>query len=78
MSTGARGLLKFSSPRDPVEPARFVRLRVLEPEGAYWRRGIEAAARYVKEHGDGPLAAPYGFVTPEDWAPAGFSRWGCG
>jgi hypothetical protein len=26
----------------------------------------------VKEHEDGPLAAPYGFVTPEDWSPAGF------
>ncbi|MET9499726.1 helicase associated domain-containing protein [Streptomyces sp. NPDC006552] len=52
--------------------ARFVRLRVLEPEGAYWLRGIEAAARYVKEHENGPLAAPYGFVTPKEWAPAGF------
>ncbi|MFI0243109.1 Helicase associated domain protein [Streptomyces sp. NPDC016845] len=72
VSAGARELLKFSSPRDPVELARFLRLRVLEPEGAYWLRGIEAAARYVKEYGEGPLNVPYAFVTPEDWSPAGF------
>ncbi|MET9499511.1 helicase associated domain-containing protein [Streptomyces sp. NPDC006552] len=45
---------------------------MLEPESAYWLRGIEAAARYAREHEDGPLAAPYAFVTPEDWSPAGF------
>ncbi|GAA2347718.1 Helicase associated domain protein [Streptomyces kunmingensis] len=72
VSARARELLKFSSPRDPVELARFLRLRVLEPEGAYWLRGIEAAARYAKELGDGQLYAPYAFVTPEDWSPAGF------
>ncbi|GAA2338522.1 Helicase associated domain protein [Streptomyces kunmingensis] len=72
VSAGARELLKFSSPRDPAELARFLRLRVLEPEGAYWLRGIEAAARYVKERGDGPLHVPYAFVTPEDWSPAVF------
>lgn len=33
VSAGARELLKFSSPRDPAQLARFVRLRVLEPEG---------------------------------------------
>lgn len=51
VSAGGRELLKFSSPRDPVQLARFVRLRVLEPEGEYWRRGIEACARWVKETG---------------------------
>ncbi|WP_331737248.1 Helicase associated domain protein [Streptomyces sp. NBC_00019] len=72
VSAGARELLKFSSPRDPAQLARFVRLRVLEPEGEYWRRGIEAAARYVKETSARHLRVPYDFVTPEDWSPAGF------
>ncbi|MDQ8708327.1 Helicase associated domain protein [Streptomyces sp. LHD-70] len=72
VSAGARELLKFSSPRDPVELARFVRLRVLEPEGEYWRRGIEACARYVKETGAEQLRVPYVYVTPETWSPAGF------
>ncbi|MEU6393929.1 Helicase associated domain protein [Streptomyces sp. NPDC046939] len=72
VSERARELLKFSTPRDPAELARFLRLRVLEPEGAYWRRGIQAAARYAKEHGDGTLYVPYAFVTPDDWTPAGF------
>ncbi|MFF1301032.1 MULTISPECIES: Helicase associated domain protein [unclassified Streptomyces] len=72
VSAGARELLKFSSPRDPAQLARFVRLRVLEPEGEYWRRGIEAAARYMKEMGATQLRVPYDFVTPEEWTPAGF------
>jgi superfamily II DNA or RNA helicase len=72
VSRGARELLKFSSPRDAVQLARFVRLRVLEPEGEYWRRGLEAAARYVKETGAQQLRVAYDFVTPEDWSPAGF------
>ncbi|XIG72339.1 helicase (plasmid) [Streptomyces sp. SGAir0957] len=72
VSPRAQELLKFSTPRDAAELARFLRLRVLEPEGAYWLRGIEAAARYAKEFGGGPLNVPYAFVTPEDWAPAGF------
>lgn len=72
VSAGARELLKFSSPRDPAQLARFVRLRVLEPEGEYWRRGIEAAARYVKETDTVQLRVPYDYVTPEEWAPAGF------
>ncbi|MET7520409.1 helicase associated domain-containing protein, partial [Streptomyces sp. NPDC005480] len=72
VSAGARELLKFSSPRDPAQLARFVRLRVLEPENEYWRRGVEAAARYVKEAGTEQLRVPYDYITPGDWAPAGF------
>jgi len=72
VSVGARELLKFSSPRDPAQLARFVRLRVLEPEGEYWRRGIEACVRWVKETGSVQLRVPYDFITPEDWTPAGF------
>ncbi|MFF2654318.1 Helicase associated domain protein [Streptomyces sp. NPDC058045] len=72
VSAGARELLKFSSPRDPAQLARFVRLRVLEPENEYWRRGIEAAVRWVKETGAEQLRVPYDYITPEDWTPAGF------
>ncbi|MFE1953250.1 Helicase associated domain protein [Streptomyces sp. NPDC059524] len=72
VSAGARELLKFSSPRDPALLARFVRLRVLEPEGEYWRRGLEAATRYVTETGAQQLRVAYDFVTPEDWSPGGF------
>ncbi|MDI3424239.1 helicase associated domain-containing protein [Streptomyces luteolus] len=34
--------------------------------------GIEACARYVKETGAEQLRAPYDYVTPDDWSPAGF------
>ncbi|MET9418764.1 Helicase associated domain protein [Streptomyces klenkii] len=71
-SAPARELLKFSTPRDPALLARFVKLRVLEPENAFWRRGIEACVRYVKETGAEQLRVPYGFVTPPEWSPAGF------
>ncbi|MCD9145883.1 DEAD/DEAH box helicase [Streptomyces albireticuli] len=71
-SAPARELLKFSTPRDPALLARFVKLRVIEPENAFWRRGIEAAVRYVKETGAEQLRVPYDFVTPPEWSPAGF------
>ncbi|MEU6996641.1 Helicase associated domain protein [Streptomyces sp. NPDC046465] len=71
-SRPARELLKFSAPRDPAVLARFMKLRVIDPENAFWRRGIEACARYVKESGVQELRVPYDFVTPQDWAPAGF------
>ncbi|MFI9583729.1 Helicase associated domain protein [Streptomyces sp. NPDC052236] len=68
----ARELLKFSTPRDPAQLARFVKLRVIEPENTYWRRGIEAAVRYGKETSEEQLKVPYDFITPGDWTPAGF------
>ncbi|MFF1584884.1 Helicase associated domain protein [Streptomyces sp. NPDC058283] len=71
-SAPARELLKFSTPRDPALLAQFVKLRVIEPENTFWRRGIQAAARYVKETGAGQLRVPYDYVTPDDWVPAGF------
>ncbi|QLE75787.1 helicase [Streptomyces rectiverticillatus] len=71
-SAPARKLLKFSTPRDPALLTRFVKLRVIEPENAFWRHGIEACVRYVKETGAGQLRVPYDFITPEDWVPAGF------
>ncbi|WP_431954845.1 Helicase associated domain protein [Actinacidiphila sp. bgisy167] len=70
LSAPARGLLSFSTPRDPAILARFMSLRVLRPENAYWRAGIQAATRYVKENGD--LRVPYAFTTPDDWDPAAF------
>ncbi|MCY0946319.1 DEAD/DEAH box helicase [Streptomyces antarcticus] len=69
-SVPARSLLRFSRPRDAHQLASFVQLRVLNPERVQWRRGIQAAQRYLAEHDD--LRVPYGFRTPEDWAPAGF------
>ncbi|MFI9206127.1 Helicase associated domain protein [Streptomyces sp. NPDC053048] len=71
-SASARELLRFSTPRDPALLARFVKLRVIEPENAFWRRGIEACVRYVKETGGEQLRVPYDFVTPPEWSPAGF------
>ncbi|MEV4504704.1 helicase associated domain-containing protein [Streptomyces klenkii] len=71
-SAPARELLKFSTPRDPALLARFVKLRVIEPENAFWRRGVEACVRYVKETRAVRLRVPYDFVTPPEWVPAGF------
>ncbi|GAA2345483.1 DEAD/DEAH box helicase [Streptomyces kunmingensis] len=68
----ATDLLKFSTPRDPALIARFIRLRVIDPENAYWRRGIQACLQYLKETGGEVLRVPQRFVTPEDWSPAGF------
>ncbi|MGW4048455.1 Helicase associated domain protein [Streptomyces sp. NPDC004721] len=53
--------------RDPAVLAQFVRLRVIDPEGAYWRRGIEAATRWLRETGSTELRVPYTFVTPKGW-----------
>ncbi|MGW2602092.1 helicase associated domain-containing protein [Streptomyces klenkii] len=52
--------------------ARFVKLRVIEPENAFWRCGIEAVMRYVKETGAVQLRVPYDFITPVDCSPARF------
>ncbi|MFI6645955.1 helicase associated domain-containing protein [Streptomyces sp. NPDC050504] len=68
----AASLLEFSTPRDPAVLAQFVKLRVIEPEKAYWRQGVAAATRYVKENGSEQLRVPVGFVTSADWSPGGF------
>ncbi|MEV5177900.1 Helicase associated domain protein [Streptomyces flaveolus] len=78
VSQAAAGLLRFSSPRDPGLIAQFVRLRVIDPENTYWRRGIEAATRWRRENGGGQLRVPYDYVMDEDAsAGAGFplGRW---
>ncbi|MFF1480686.1 Helicase associated domain protein [Streptomyces sp. NPDC058301] len=83
LSRAAARLLRFSTPRDPALLAQFVKLRVIEPENEYWRRGIQAATRYVKDTGTRgaggaggagarELRVPYDYVTPEDWRPAAF------
>ncbi|MFD7669275.1 Helicase associated domain protein, partial [Streptomyces sp. NPDC059788] len=61
-SAPARQLLKFSVPRDPAQLAAFINLRVLNPEHEHWRRGIEAAVIYAREHGD--LKVPFTYRVP--------------
>ncbi|MFK0171668.1 Helicase associated domain protein [Streptomyces sp. NPDC090306] len=61
-SAPARQLLKFSVPRDPAQLAAFINLRVLDPEHQHWRRGVEAAGFYVREHGD--LKVPFTYRVP--------------
>ncbi|MEU6475237.1 Helicase associated domain protein [Streptomyces massasporeus] len=62
LSVPARELLKFSTPRDPAQLAAFISLRVLNPEHAHWRRGIEAAVIYAREHGH--LKVPFTYRVP--------------
>ncbi|MFD8376806.1 Helicase associated domain protein [Streptomyces sp. NPDC059688] len=62
VSVPARELLKFSTPRDPAQLAAFINLRVLNPEHAHWRRGIEAATLYHRHHGD--LRVPFTYRVP--------------
>ncbi|MFC4471753.1 Helicase associated domain protein [Streptomyces xiangluensis] len=67
VSGAAAGVLRSSEERDPAALTQFVRLRVIDPEGAYWRRGIEAATRWRRETGNNELRVPYTYVTPENW-----------
>ncbi|WP_329583334.1 DEAD/DEAH box helicase [Streptomyces sp. NBC_01361] len=72
VSGPAAELLKFSTPRDPALIAQFIQLRIIDPENAYWRRGIQAAIQYLKETGAQVLRVPQRYVTPDDWSPARF------
>lgn len=47
-----RSLVWFSSRRDPVQLARFVRTRVLDPQRRNWLRGYAAAERYRERFGN--------------------------
>ncbi|MEU3657995.1 Helicase associated domain protein [Streptomyces sp. NPDC032161] len=76
----AAGVLRFSEERDPAVLAQFVRLRVIDPEKAYWLRGIEAATKWLRETGNSVLRVPYAYVTPDTdgWGGAGaypLGRW---
>ncbi|WP_444544920.1 Helicase associated domain protein [Streptomyces kronopolitis] len=62
VSGPARALLKFSTPRDAAALAAFVNLRVLNPEHEHWRRGVEAAVLYAREHGG--LRVPFTYRVP--------------
>ncbi|MEW2157362.1 Helicase associated domain protein [Streptomyces sp. NPDC007189] len=62
LSVPAQELLKFSTPRDPAQLAAFINLRVLNPEHAHWRRGVEAATLYARAHGD--LRVPFTYRAP--------------
>ncbi|MFF9164886.1 Helicase associated domain protein [Streptomyces longwoodensis] len=74
LSVPARELLKFSTPRDPAALAAFIALRVLNPEHEHWRRGVEAAAIYAREHGN--LKVPFTFrVHAVDDQAAGDEPW---
>ncbi|MDX3763465.1 DEAD/DEAH box helicase [Streptomyces sp. AK02-04a] len=78
VSGAAAGVLRFSEERDPFALTQFVRLRIIDPEGAYWRRGIEAATRWLRETGKTELRVPYVFVAPEEWGAVGgypLGRW---
>ncbi|MFG2220419.1 Helicase associated domain protein [Streptomyces sp. NPDC048685] len=63
VSSPAKALLKFSTPRDPAALAAFINLRVLNPEHEHWRRGVEAAVIFAREHGD--LKVPFTYRVPE-------------
>ncbi|MFD3337521.1 Helicase associated domain protein, partial [Streptomyces sp. NPDC058700] len=65
-------LLRFSIARDPALIAQFIRLRIIDPENAYWRRGVQASIQYLKETGAQVLQVPQRYVTPGDWSPARF------
>ncbi|MEU9917773.1 Helicase associated domain protein [Streptomyces sp. NPDC051001] len=67
VGAAAAGVLRFTEERDPAVLAQFVRLRVIDPERAYWLRGIEAATRWLRETGNSELRVPYTYVCPEDW-----------
>ncbi|MFJ6393910.1 Helicase associated domain protein [Streptomyces sp. NPDC091972] len=71
VGAAAAGVLRFTEERDPAALTQFVRLRVIDPEGAYWRRGIEAATRWLRETGNTELRVPYTYETPEDWGALG-------
>ncbi|MFJ2239758.1 Helicase associated domain protein [Streptomyces sp. NPDC087859] len=67
VGAAAAGVLRFTEERDPAVLTQFVRLRVIDPERAYWRRGIEAATRWLRASDNSELRVPYTYVTPEDW-----------
>jgi hypothetical protein len=78
VSGAAAGVLRFSEERDPFALTQFIRLRVIDPEGAYWRRGIEAATRWLRETGNTELRVPYTYTAPTQWGSVGgypLGRW---
>ncbi|MFD9217785.1 helicase associated domain-containing protein [Streptomyces sp. NPDC059544] len=70
ISGPARGLLSFSTPRDPAALAAFITARVLKPEGEYLRRGLHAALAYCGDHGH--LNVPIGHTAPDGFPLGGW------
>ncbi|POX44011.1 helicase [Streptomyces sp. Ru72] len=67
---------RWTGPGRPAASATaaFVNLRVLNPETAHWRRGIEAAVIYNRHHGD--LRVPFTYrVTGRDDQEAEAEGW---
>ncbi|MCX4870096.1 helicase associated domain-containing protein [Streptomyces sp. NBC_00825] len=64
---GSEAVLRLSEERDPHVLARFVRLRVIDPEDTCWRHKIGAATRWLRETGITELRVPHVYVTPGDW-----------
>ncbi|WSN72124.1 helicase associated domain-containing protein [Streptomyces sp. NBC_01361] len=44
----------------------------MDPENAYWRRGIQACIQYLKQTDSQVLQVPQRYVTPDTWSPARF------
>ncbi|MBV6701943.1 Helicase associated domain protein [Kitasatospora aureofaciens] len=61
-AAGQAQLLQFSTQRDPAVIAAFVRTRVLEPERAEFRRGLEELLAYREKFGD--VKVPYAYRAP--------------
>ncbi|SDS48074.1 Helicase conserved C-terminal domain-containing protein [Streptomyces sp. TLI_053] len=61
-AAGEAQLLQFSTQRDPAVIAAFIRTRVLEPERAEFRRGLEELRAYRKTFGD--VKVPYAYAAP--------------
>ncbi|MCC9312316.1 helicase associated domain-containing protein [Kitasatospora sp. RB6PN24] len=61
-AAGEAQLLQFSTQRDPAVIAAFIRTRVLEPERAEFRRGLEELLAYREKFGD--VKVPYAYVAP--------------
>jgi len=55
-------LLSFSTQRDPALIATFVRTRVMEPERAEFRRGLDELIAYKTAFGD--VKVPYAYRAP--------------
>ncbi|MEU9786030.1 Helicase associated domain protein [Streptomyces phaeochromogenes] len=78
VSGAAAGVLRFSEERDPFALTQFIRLRVIDPEGAYWRRGIETATRWLRKTANSELRVPYTYTAPAEWGAVGgypLGRW---
>ncbi|MDH6108012.1 hypothetical protein P3T36_007668 [Kitasatospora sp. MAP12-15] len=66
-AAGEAQQLQFSTQRDPAVIAAFIRTRVLEPERAEFRRGLEELLAYREKFGD--VKVPYAYRAPSGHRP---------